>query len=118
VRRVAAAQSQCVQNIKFMNLQFHETIFFIFIIYLCTIFTAFSPSLDLDRDACRGMVSGLQPQASSIESGGNGKPYQNLLNISAKNKLIAIYHYMLFDWFLNFSLKQPPWRQGEGGTHF
>jgi hypothetical protein len=44
------------------------------------------------------MVSGLQPQASSIESEGNGKPYQNLMNISAKQNLIAIYHYMLFDW--------------------
>ena len=73
-------------------------------------------SLYLDRDAC--MVSELQPQAYSIESGRNGKPYQNLMNISSKQNLIAIYHYVLFDWFLNFSLKQPPWRQGEGGTHF
>ena len=72
----------------------------------------------LDRDACKGMVSGLQPQASSIEFWGNEKPYQNLMNISAKQNLIVIYHYMLFDWFLNFSLKQPPWRQGEGGMHF
>ena len=92
--------------------------FHLFLIHLDTIFTTFSLSLDLDRDACRGMVSGLQPQASSIESGGNRKPCQNLINISAKQNLIAIYHYMLFDWFLNFSLKQPPWRQGEGGMHF
>jgi hypothetical protein len=72
----------------------------------------------LDRDACKGMVSGLQPQASSIEFWGNEKPYQNLMNISAKQNLIVIYHYVLFDWFLNFSLKQPSWRQGEGGMHF
>jgi hypothetical protein len=32
--------------------------------------------------------------------------------------LIAIYYCVLLDWFLNFSLKWPPLRQGEGGMPF
>ena len=59
----------------------------------------------------------FQPDVSSMEAGSNGKPYQNL-SISAKQNFNSDYHYMLFDWFLNFSLKWPPWRLGEGRIHF
>ena len=53
------------------------------------------------------MISRFQPHASSMEAGSNGKPYQNLMSISAKQNFNSNYHYMLFDSFLNFSLKWP-----------
>ena len=61
------------------------------------------------------MISRFQPHASSMEAGSNGKPYQNLMSISAKQNFSSNYHYMLFDWFLNLSLKWPLWRLGVGG---
>ena len=61
------------------------------------------------------MISRLQPHPSSVEAGSNGKPHHNLMRIGAKQNFSSDYHYILFDWFLNFSLKWPPWRPRAGG---
>ena len=84
-----------------MNYQCFDTfLFHSFIHCICAHFSLLSLSLY----ACRDMVSRLQPQASSMEDVSNGKIYQNLMSISAKQNFNSDYHYMLFDWFLNFSL--------------
>ena len=48
------------------------------------------------------MISRLQPHASLMEAGSNGKPYQNLMSISAKQNFDSDSHYILSDWFFEF----------------
>ena len=64
-----------------------------------------------------------QPQAASRSFkqppwrlGAMESPIKTSEIIVPNKILIAIYYWVLLDWFLNFSLKRPPWRQGEGGT--
>ena len=47
-----------------------------------------------------------------MEAGGLGKNFKNPRNENAKKFKIVIHYCALFDWFLNCSLKWPPWRLG------
>ena len=64
----------------------------------------------------------LQPQVASMEAGVMEIFKATPGKVTHKQILFAIHYYVIFAWFLDCSLKQPPWRLGlEAGvmeSHF
>ena len=61
------------------------------------------------------MISRLQPHASSVEAGSNGKPHHNLMRISAKQNFSSDYHYLIFGLVSEFQPQVASMEAGAGG---